>query len=105
MIESPKSQGRATAKKTEAPATPAAPKNGSGRQQPNVSSEETTAATEAPLVFQPAIRPPSHAPFRLQHVAAVGTGHRCHPNTNGTSIRKRLLFRSAVQRLGRLRES
>ena len=63
---------------------PAAPKNGSGRQQPNVSSDESTAATEAPLVFQPVIRPPSHALFRLQHVAAAEREHHCHPNTNDT---------------------
>ena len=100
-MESPKSQGRAPAKRTEAPATPAAPKNGSGKQQPNVSSEESTAATEAPLVFQPVIRPPSHAPFRLRHEVAVATEHRCHPNTSGTSIRKRLFFRGVVPRPAR----
>jgi hypothetical protein len=55
MIESPKSQGRAPAKKTEAPAMPAAPKNDTGRQQPNVSSEASIAPSEALVVFQVAI--------------------------------------------------
>jgi hypothetical protein len=55
MTESPKSHGLAPAKNTESPAMPAAPKNGSGKQQPNVRSEASTAPIEALLVFQPDI--------------------------------------------------
>jgi hypothetical protein len=84
MTDTPKSQGLAPAKKMEAPAIPASPKNGKGKQRLNVASEVNIATTEAPVVFQLSIRPPNRALFRLQPVSRLVTEHRRHPNTSGT---------------------
>src|SRR5580692_4589974 len=103
MIESANSQGLALAKKTEAPAIPAAPKKGRGRQQPSVISDVSIAPTETLVVFQPFIEYPRHSPILWQHVVSGETEHHCHPNTIGTSAQTGPLH--AAQRPVRLCES